>query len=977
MLVRITRRHMTRDNTPYKGVAFCAFSFPDHDNSVCQNPVGFPESWSFESRCLIASRCLVRNRISVELTAVQEEDVPQWLWRREPAETSLVEGAEPGETRDETSLQQVIDRIAGAWTYSGWKGGYFDSEEDARAFFDEIRWLICRQRISPNLAQWQSTGLYWAYGLRTDEADSFVTDYRTGGVRRAEAGDLPPHGAVINGTHGALAGEGGVWDLWQREGRILSSGGQCGANVSGVTATGVGATGNALPDILRIGDSAAALVNTQTTHGGPKRRITLDAIHPHAGAMADQPLTRRGLSDATYAGIAISLRHIQAILDAAPDLTKGRRSDRRDSASLRFAIQSARQAHLPEQLIQQALARLDQGERISAGDVLGIVSPDHATPPITGDGSVTVFQIDDETMASSSSKSAGDMAVIHMIARNGWMGIPSGLQFENPANGWNTCPDSGAIRAAAGDGGFLFLDDTASAPAILNAPTFVDEDGQFDGGALGHATALLTIALDISLMVSTQPTPRLAKRTWDFRPLSLSPAGIASLLMAQGLAYDSLRGRALSQAFCALVTGTAYLTSAQLAEELGAFPGYADNSRSMTRVVQRHARALTGGKMAHVPDQWRREIETVWYSVLECGQLSGFRNAQVSLIAAAESETTITDCESPGLYPSPALVHWRRQAHGSYERALNPSVSKALKSLGYCETDRDAILRHVVGHGTLMGAPGVNHETLKKRGFTDAALKTVESALATTQHIGLVFNSAVLGDHYCIHMLGFSVEELQDDNFDMLAALGFSDAGIEAANIYCCGANTLEGAPRIAPEHIAVFDCADIQGDRGCRQVSSEGIIKMMEAAQPALSGAIGHVLTLPAAATIDDCKEAIFLAWRSGLKSLVFERRYEDCLVPAIDAQDVEVNTVFTVVDNGQPHHMAKAPETQIELQNEPGEEEPEVASKPNYEIAVTDREETPVGDAETPRRATSLPTQSTASVTSSADAVVEQRQV
>lgn len=994
VLVRITRRHTIRGNTPYKSVGFFAFPPPDHADGNGQEPVEFPESWSSELRDPIARHCFVREGIAADLAAVPEEDVPRWLWRHEPADVSLQSEPLPrinrGKNRGETSLRQVIDRMVGAWTYHGWKGGYFDTEEDARTYFDEMRWLICQQRLSPPIAQWRNAGLHWAYGLRTDEPNSFVTDYRTGAVRRAEAGDMPPHGIVINGTHGAMAGEGGVWDLWEREGRILSLGGQCGVNVSNIAANNPdsNAAGNVLSDILHMGEAAGSLVRDNPSRGGQKRRITIDASHPHAQEMAERPLADRGISDAAKAGLSISIRHIQAIIEAATDLKNRRRSSNLHSATLRFAIQSARQAHLPERLIQHTLACLDQGAPVSAEAILGIQAHDGAVttgtrsiaPDNASSSSITVFQMDNETINSSSPDGSKGSALMDAIARNGWAGIPSGLQFEGPANDWNTCPDSGSIQAAAGDGGFLFLDDTASAPAFLNTPAFLEADGTLDPEAFAHATTLLTIAQDVSLMIATQPTPRLAKRVWDFRPLSLSPMGLASLLMAMGLAYDSPQGRAFGRAVCALITGTAYHTSARMAEELGSFPAYAHNALSMGRVLQRHADTLSDELPSNelpsndigsaLSDHWQRAIRAAWQCAQQCGQETGFRNAQVSLITEARSEAVILDCDSPGLSPSPALVYWRRNERGDYEKTLSSSVIKGLKSLGYSDAQTDAILCHVLGRGTLKGAPGVNHETLKKRGFTNAALRSIEAALATTQDISLVFNSGVLGEHYCIHMLGFAPNELQDDTFDMLAALGFSDAGIEAANVYCCGAHTVEGAPYLAPDHVAVFDCAENQGDRGSRHVSPQAIIHMMAAVQPALSGAIAHMLTLPAAATTDDCRDVIMLAWRSGLKALVFACRQEDKFVPETDGRGAEheTNTLFTIVEGGQSPQRIEASEAS---------QESEVASHTHYELAVTDREETQVGDAETPRRATSLPTQSTASVTSSADAVVEQRQV
>jgi hypothetical protein len=284
--------------------------------------------------------------------------------------------------------------------------------------------------------------------------------------------------------------------------------------------------------------------------------------------------------------------------------------------------------------------------------------------------------------------------------------------------------------------------------------------------------------------------------------------------------------------------------------------------------------------------------------------------------------------------------------------------------LGYPDTEIDAILRHVVGHGTLARAPGVNHETLRRRGFTDAAIATAEAALADADDLSQVFDRRVLGDAFCRRMLGFTASELADEAFDILAGLGFSDAGIEAANVFCFGARTMEGAPYLDPAHLAVFDCAVPQGERGRRQVSPAATVRMMAAAQPFVSGGIGHSVVMPGAATIDDCRGIFLLAWRLGLKSLVVRGRRMDRPGPLHRADTRIPQTATSISD-------ACVPPTDRRFRSG------SAGSHASTRTVIAAGPRTNGGDAETSRGAVSLAARSTASVPSSADAVVEQRQV
>jgi ribonucleoside-diphosphate reductase alpha chain len=257
-----------------------------------------------------------------------------------------------------------------------------------------------------------------------------------------------------------------------------------------------------------------------------------------------------------------------------------------------------------------------------------------------------------------------------------------------------------------------------------------------------------------------------------------------------------------------------------------------------------------------------------WDKAVELGEMYGYRNAQASVIAPTGTIGLVMDCDTTGIEPDFALVKFKKLAGGGYFKIINRTVPVALSTLGYNDEQINDIVDYAVGHGTLKDAPGVNHDALRKEGFDDASLSRVESALGTAFDIRFVFNKYSLGMEFCRDSLGIEEAELEDPSFDMLEALGFSKAEVEQANIYCCGAMTLEGAPHLQEEHLPVFDCANPCGRLGKRALSVESHILMMAAAQPFISGAISKTINMPNSATVQDCKDAYLLSWRLGLKA-------------------------------------------------------------------------------------------------------------
>src|SRR5690606_26366099 len=257
-----------------------------------------------------------------------------------------------------------------------------------------------------------------------------------------------------------------------------------------------------------------------------------------------------------------------------------------------------------------------------------------------------------------------------------------------------------------------------------------------------------------------------------------------------------------------------------------------------------------------------------WDEALALGEQHGYRNAQATVIAPTGTIGLVMDCDTTGIEPDFALVKFKKLAGGGYFKIINRAVPEALETLGYTKAEIDDIIAYAVGRGTLKGAPGVNHESLKAKGFTDEALAAVEKALASAFEIKFAFNKWTLGEAFCRDVLKLSDEQLADPTFDLLSAIGFSKSDIEKANLYVCGAMTLEGAPHLKAEHLPVFDCANPCGRIGKRYLSWESHILMMAAAQPFISGAISKTINMPNGATVDDCKEAYRMSWRLGRKA-------------------------------------------------------------------------------------------------------------
>jgi ribonucleoside-diphosphate reductase alpha chain len=600
-------------------------------------------------------------------------------------------------------------------------------------------------------------------------------------------------------------------------------------------------------------------------------------------------------------GSKVNQRHLRAIFKACVNC-EGSGDDCFDPEKnpvLRREIKAARKNHVPDNYIRRVIQFAKQGYTDLHFPTYDTDWDSDAYLTVSGQNSNNTVRVTDEflkaveadrdwdlfwrTKPGKISRTLKARELWEKIGYAAWASADPGLQFHTTINDWHTCAASGPIIASNPCSEYMFLDDTACNLASLNLLAFHDEKTHaYDIEGYEHAVRLWTVVLEISVLMAQFPSREIAQRSYDFRTLGLGYANVGGLLMSSGIPYDSDAGRAICAALSAIMTGVSYATSAEMAAELGAFPRFAENRNVMLRVMRNHRRAAYGERTGYeqmtnppvpldrkaCPDQALTEhAKRAWDRALTLGEAHGYRNAQATVVAPTGTIGLVMDCDTTGIEPDFALVKFKKLAGGGYFKIINRAVPEALRVLGYGESEIAEIVAYAVGRGTLADAPAINHDTLKAKGFTTEAIEKVEKALPTAFDIKFVFNKWTLGADF-LRELGVAPADLAAANFDLLAHLGFTRREIDAANIYVCGAMTVEGAPHLKPEHYAVFDCANPCGRTGKRFLSVDSHIRMLAAAQPFISGAISKTINMPNEATVEDCKAAYILSWKLGLKA-------------------------------------------------------------------------------------------------------------
>jgi ribonucleoside-diphosphate reductase alpha chain len=910
--MRIERRYTKDGQSAYAEIAFrlTTSEIRNPDGSVVfkLDNVEVPEFWSQVASDVLAQKYFRKAGVPARLKRVEENTVPSFLWRSVADEEQLVLLPEKERFIGEQTSKQVFDRLAGTWTYWGWKGDYFDSELDAQAFFDELRYMLATQMCAPNSPQWFNTGLHWAYGIDGPSQGHYYVDFQSGKLTKSKSSyEHPqPHACFIQGISDDLVNEGGIMDLWVREARLFKYGSGTGSNFSSLRGEGEklsgGGKSSGLMSFLKIGDRAAGAIKSGGTTRRAAKMVVVDVDHPDIEQYIDWKVKEEQKVAALVTGSRINQKHLKAVLKACVNC-EGSGDDcfsPEKNPALKREIKLARKAYVPDNFIKRVIQFAKQGYTDIDFPIYDTDWDSEAYLTVSGQNSNNSVRVTDEFMKAVHADANWDLfwrtrggkiaktvkaqELWEKIGYAAWACADPGLQFHTTVNDWHTCPASGAIRASNPCSEYMFLDDTACNLASLNLLTFRDvKTGKFDIESYEHAVRLWTVVLEISVLMAQFPSKQIAQLSYEFRTLGLGYANIGGLLMTSGIPYDSDEGRAIGGALTAIMTGVSYATSAEMAEKLGPFPGYKKNREAMLRVIRNHRRAAynerTGYEKVATPpvpldhasctDKALIEhAKTAWDKALQLGERNGYRNAQATVIAPTGTIGLVMDCDTTGIEPDFALVKFKKLAGGGYWKIINRAVPEALRTLGYSEAEIAEIEVYAVGHGSLAQAPAINHTTLKVKGFTDEAIAKIDKALPTAFDIKFAFNKWTLGEEFCRDQLGISAEDLVSPTLDLLAAIGFSKREIDAANIHVCGAMTVEGAPHLKPAHYPVFDCANPCGRTGKRFLSVESHIKMMAAAQPFISGAISKTINMPNDATVDDCKAAYILSWRLALKA-------------------------------------------------------------------------------------------------------------
>ena len=888
--------------------------------------VEVPRTWSQVASDVIAQKYFRKAGVPSKLEKVKEADVPEFLWRSQAAKGAVMGG--------ETSSKQVFDRLAGAWAYWGWKGGYFTGEEDALAYYDEMRHMLATQRAAPNSPQWFNTGLHWAYGIDGPAQGHHYVDYATGKLTRSKSSyEHPqPHACFIQSVSDDLVNDGGIMDLWVREARLFKYGSGTGTNFSSLRGAGENLSGggksSGLMGFLKIGDRAAGAIKSGGTTRRAAKMVIVDADHPDIEDFINWKVIEEQKVASIVAGSKMHEEKLNGLFAAIKswDGAICDAYDPRKNTVLKEAVKAAKKVAIPETYVKRVLDYARQGHTSIEFPTYDTDWDSAAYSSVSGQNSNNSIRVTNAFLKAV--EKDADWNLIDRVngqpvktikARDLWAQVghaawacaDPGIQYHDTVNDWHTCPEDGAIRGSNPCSEYMFLDDTACNLASMNLLTFL-KDGLFQTEDYMHASRLWTITLEVSVMMAQFPSKEIAQRSYDFRTLGLGYANIGGLLMNMGYGYDSDEGRALCGALTAIMTGTAYATSAEMASELGAFPGYKKNAKHMLRVMRNHRKAAGGSLDGYenlavkpvpldhdnCPDNRLIEVPMdTWDKALKLGEKHGYRNAQSTVIAPTGTIGLVMDCDTTGIEPDFALVKFKKLAGGGYFKIINRSVPAALENLGYGLAQIEEIISYAVGHGSIGNSPAINHTSLAGHGFGVNELAKVDAALESAFDIRFVFNQWTLGEEFCTQVLGIPVEKLSDPSFDLLRSLGYSKADIDAANNHVCGTMTLEGAPHLKAEHYHIFDCANPCGKTGTRFLNVDSHITMMAAAQSFISGAISKTINMPNDATIEDCQKAYELSWSLGVKANALYRdgsKLSQPLAASLVEDDEEAQEIF-----------------------------------------------------------------------------------
>lgn len=891
--MNISRRFTTSGTSPYDIFRYT------HRDSVLRNQSGkeifrmdgieVPEAWSQVAADILAQKYF------------RKAGVPQV----DKAGNPVLDHDGNPVNGPETTVRQVVHRMAGCWRWWGEKYNYFDTAEDAQAFYDEVAYMLLKQMVAPNSPQWFNTGLNFSYGITGTAQGHYYVDPDTKKLTQStDAYTHPqPHACFIQSVADDLVNEGGIFDLATREARIFKFGSGTGSNFSNLRGEqerlSGGGVSSGLMSFLKIFDRAAGAIKSGGTTRRAAKMVIVNVDHPDIEKFIDWKAKEEEKVAALVAGSKIASTFMEAIVDAA--IIGG--ADEENNERLRVLVQRALNRGVPYNIIKRTLALVKQGITTLNFAQFDTHYEGEAYQTVSGQNSNNTVRVTNEFMEAVMTDSTWNLVwrtdsskgstvrardLWDKINLAAWKSADPGLQFDTTINEWHTCPNDGRINGSNPCSEYMFLDDTACNLASLNLAHFYNEDSQtINVEDYRHAIRLWTVVLEISVLMAQFPSKEVAQKSYDFRTLGLGYANLGTVLMMMGVAYDSPKALAVCGAISAIMTGESYATSAELARYVRPFPKFKNNRDSILRVMRNHRRAaynapegeyegLTikpqGLDPNHCPNELVVAAQQAWDRALSLGAEHGYRNAQTTVIAPTGTIGLVMDCDTTGIEPDFAIVKYKKLSGGGYFKIVNQSVHKALTKLGYSDQQIDDIEKYCKGHGTLVGCPHINRHSLKERNFTDASIEAIELQLDATFDIRFTVNRYTIGNTLCAE-LGFTEAQLDDPSFDILTALEFTTQQIEEANNFICGTMMIEGAPHIKEEHLPIFDCANKCGKNGQRFIDYMAHVRMMAAAQPFISGAISKTINMPGEASVVNVGEVHMASWRFMVKAIALYR--------------------------------------------------------------------------------------------------------
>jgi ribonucleoside-diphosphate reductase alpha chain len=569
---------------------------------------------------------------------------------------------ENGTAEREYSVRQLIHRVTRTIADWGIRNGYFASRGDGERFYDELTWLCVNQCGAFNSPVWFNVGLYHQYGV-VGPGSNHRWDPRTRTAVKVENAYEFPQGSAcfIQSVDDTMES---IMELARSEAMLFKFGSGTGTDLSPLRSSKEKLSGGGRPSgpvsFMRVYDAIASVVKS----GGKTRRAA----------------------------------KMQTLKCWHPDIVEFIECKTKEEKKAQSLIRAGYSANFNDEAYSSVMFQnANLSVRVTDEFLQAVV---HDGPWHTRD--VTTGRIADTHRARD---------LMQKIAEGTWLCGDPGLQYEDTIQRWHTCSNTAPINSSNPCSEYMHIDDSACNLASINLMKFRRPDGSFDVEAFRAAVRIFITAQEILVDNASYPNSKIATNAHKFRQLGLGYANLGSLLMSMGLAYDSDRGRGLAGAITAIMTGQAYLASAEHAANLGPFEGFVVNREPMLRVIQMHRDAVDAIDPS-CPDDLLVAARRVWDECLESGRQHGYRNAQATVLAPTGTISFLMDCDTTGIEPDIALVKFKQLAGGGMLMIPNRTVPQALERLGYDQPAIDGMLDYLEKHNTIEGAPGLRAQHL-------------------------------------------------------------------------------------------------------------------------------------------------------------------------------------------------------------------------------------------------------------------------